>query len=479
MENFEAPKIPVETLQSWSQEAREYITVLQTYPQNLQTQVAEFQAQLKANSQNSNKPPSSDPPFKRPPKKTKDKSERPKGGQVGHNRHLRELVPVETVDEIVEIYPHKCDQCHSPLRASDQVGEQPLRHQVWELPVVKARIKEYQFYSRQCSQCLQLTKSEKAWPKDIPTGQFGPRLVATPGVLHDQYQLSLRQTQELVFDLWQLPLSLGAVADSCQKVSIALEASYQSIEKTVQKHLTNHVDETGWKREGQLRWLWVATNTVASLFKVTNNRAGQSLESLIGEQYLGIVHSDRHKPFLKLEETRHQLCWAHLIRNLRGLSQRTGPAEKWAEKCLSESELLFGVWHRFKSGDIERVQLQSEVGSIRAAFKRQLELGTTLGDGKVRAFSRELLKLEERLYIFVKEPGVEPTNNAAEQALRGALIWRKKCFGNKREWGERFVERVLSVKATAKRQGLNFLTFLSECLRSEWFKTPAPAFFTV
>ena len=70
----------------------------------------------------------------------------------------------------------------------------------------------------------------------------------------------MRQTQELAFDLWQLPLSLGAVADSCQKASTALEASYQTIEEVVQHHPTNHVDETGWKREGKLRWLWVATN---------------------------------------------------------------------------------------------------------------------------------------------------------------------------------------------------------------------------
>ena len=473
MSKLEPPKIPPQILESWPREAQEYILALQAF---FQAQIAELQGQIEQNSQNSSKPPSSDPPFKRPPKKTKEKSSKSKGGQVGHSRHLRELVPLEAVDEIVEIYPHECDQCHSPLRSSDQLG-QPLRHQVWELPKVKARVKEYQFYSRQCSQCLHLTKSEKNWPKDVPTGQFGPRLVATLGVLHGQYQLSLRQTQELTNDLWQLPLSLGGVSASCQKASTALEASYQSIEETVQDYPTNHVDETGWKREGQLRWLWVATNTAASLFKVTASRCGKSLKSLIGENYLGIIHSDRHKPYLKLEESRHQLCWAHLIRNLRGLSQRAGPAEKWAEKCLGESEELFGQWHRFKSGDIDRAELLTSVGPIRAAFKGHLELGTNLGDGQVRAFSRELLKLEERLYLFVKEPGVEPTNNAAEQALRGAVIWRKKCFGNQSDWGERFVERVLSVKSTTQKQGQNFLVYLTACLEAEWFKTPAPTLF--
>ncbi len=389
---------------------------------------------------------------------------------------MRELLPVEQVDEVIEIYPQDCGHCHAPLHPGDQAGE-PWRHQVWELPVVKATVKEYQFYTSQCKHCLQLTKSEKNWPKDVPTGQFGPHLVATLGVLHGQYQLSLRQTQQLALDLWQVPLSLGGVADSCQKASVALAPTYATLESVVQKQPTNHLDETGWKRAGKLRWLWVATNPVASLFKIRNSRDGQSLKELIGDNYAGFIHSDRHKPYLKIEESRHQLCWAHLIRNLRGLSQRAGPAEQWANGCLLQSEKLFKAWHRFKDEEISRAELNELVEPIRAAFKSQLKAGTTLGDGAVRAFSREVLGLEERLYHFVKEPGVEPTNNAAEQALRCAVIWRKKCFGNQSDWGERFVERVLSVRATVQKQGLNFLNYLTGCLEAEWFKTPAPALF--
>jgi transposase len=476
MSKNEVPQIQAEILQSWPLEAQEYIAALQTYLQTLQTQIAELKNQLNQNSQNSSQPPSADSPFKRPLKKSRENSAKPRGGQVGHTRHLRELVPLEQVDEVIELYPQDCGHCQGPLCPSDQVGE-PLRHQVWELPVVKAAVMEYQFYTSQCKHCLQLTQSQKNWPQTVPTGQFGPKLVATLGVLHGQYQLSLRQSQELANDLWQLPLSLGAVADSCHKVSVALEPSYQDIEHKVQKHPTNHVDETGWKREGKLRWLWVATNPAASLFKVTNSRCGKSLQSLIGEDYMGIVHSDRHKPYLKLEENRHQLCWAHLIRNLRGLAQRAGPAKEWAERCLLESEKLFKVWHRFKGEEVSRAELIELVEPIRAKFKSQLQAGTTLSDGKVKAFSREVLKLEERLYLFVKEPGVEPTNNAAEQALRCGVIWRKKCFGNQRDWGEGFVARVLSVRATSQKQGLNFLNYLSECLEAHWFKTPAPSLF--
>lgn len=476
MNKNEVPQIPLEVLQSWPNETQVYVAALQTYLQSLQTQIVELKAQLNQNSQNSSKPPSSDPPFKPAPKPSQTKSPKAKGGQVGHTRHQRHLVPVAEVDEIIALHPTACQHCQGPLRPSDQVGE-VVRHQVWELPVVKAQVTEYQFYTAQCSHCQQPTDSQQLWPPAVPRGQFGPQLVATVADLHGQYQLSLRQIQQLAQDLWQLPLSLGALADMCAKVSQALQGSYSQIETKVQHSERSHVDETSWKRSGKLRWLWVATNQNASLFKVSPSRDGESLKALIGQDYGGIIHSDRHKPYLKLEASRHQLCWSHIIRNLAGLGQRAGPAAGWAETCLALSQQLFAVWHQFKRAEISREALVKAVEPIRANFKAQLEAGKTLGDGKVKAFSRSLLKLEDRLYLFVKEPGVEPTNNLAEQALRTGVIWRKKCFGSQSDWGERFVERMLSVRATTHKQGLNFLNYLRECLNTHWFKLPPPVLF--
>lgn len=160
MQKIEAPQIQAEILQSLPKEVQEYILSLQNLLETLITQNQQLSLQVGHNSQNSSKPPSSDPPFKRPAKKTKEKSSKPKGGQVGHSRHIQEIRPVETVDEIIEIYPHECDQCHAPLNASDQIGAL-LRQQVWELPKVNARLKEYQFFTRQCHWCLHTTKSEK------------------------------------------------------------------------------------------------------------------------------------------------------------------------------------------------------------------------------------------------------------------------------------------------------------------------------
>jgi transposase-like protein len=134
-------------------------------------------------------------------------------------------------------------------------------------------------------------------------------------VLHGQYQLSLRQIQELALDLWQLPLSLGGLADACTKTSQALEKSLGEVQAQVQTSTSVHLDETGWYRNGKLKWLWVAVSPRATLFQVHPGRGKTELAALIGEDYQGYLHSDRWHPYLAFEAARHQLCWTDAMPN--------------------------------------------------------------------------------------------------------------------------------------------------------------------
>jgi transposase len=491
MSKFEVPPIPATVLETWSKEAQEYVAALQILIANQQAQINELISRLNQNSQNSSKPPSSDPPFKRAPKKTKKPSGKSPGGQVGHPRHQRELVPLEKVDHLIELRPPHCanPECLGPLKASDQLGL-PWRHQVWELPPLRAIVSEYQCFTCECSQCQQLTQAPLPPQAPPDHGQFGPQLVAIIGLLHGQYQLSLRQIQNLALNWWGLSISLGGIAECCAKVSHSLENGYHQVQDQVQKSQAVHVDETGWKRKGKRGWLWVAVAASATLFRIAPRRNGESLKALLGADYSGFLHSDRHSPYLKWPANHHQLCWAHLIRNLRGLRDRVGPGppQAWVDDCLELTHQLFHSHHAYHAArqmsenEAERleaaVNFQAEVEPIRAAFKLQLTKGASVADANVKAFSHELLGLEARLYLFVKEPElVSPTNNAAEQALRPAVIWRKKCFGNQSEDGERFVERVLSVQASCQKQQRSFLVYLKESLVAFWTGQTSPALF--
>lgn len=491
MSTNEEPQISAEVFQNLPQEVQDFIAALQILIQAQQIQINELKAKINQNSQNSSKPPSSDPPFKRAPKKTKKPSGKSPGGQVGHPRHQRELVPLEKVDHLIELRPLHCanPECLCPFKASDQLGL-PWRHQVWELPPLQAEVTEYQCFTYECSQCQQLTQPPLPPQAPPDQGQFGPGLVALIGLLHGQYQLSLRQVQNLALSWWGLSMSLGAIAECCTKVSQSLENGYQQVQSQVCHSEAVHVDETGWKRKAKRAWLWVAVAAKATLFRIAPRRNGESLKALLGADYSGFLHSDRHSPYLKWPATHHQLCWAHLIRNLRGLRNKVGPGppQEWVDHCLELTQQLFHSYHTYHSarqmaGDeaarLEaELNFQSEVELIRAAFKLQLEQGQAVADGNVKAFSHELLGLEARLYLFVKEPElVSPTNNAAERALRPAVIWRKKCFGNQSEGGERFVERVLSVQASCQKQGRSFLAYLKESLVAFWTGQPAPLIF--
>lgn len=477
MSEFEAPQLPDEIWQNLPPAVQQYIELLQTHFQHqitaLQAQIIQLQTHLDQNSQNSSKPPSADPPYQRPPKKTKPKSGNLKGGQVGHLRHSRPLLPPEQLDLLKEWWPSQCQNCAGPLRPSDQFG-QPLRHQVWEIPRVRATVTEHQLFSCECSACGTLTTHPH--PPAVPVGNFGPNLTVSIASLHGRYRLSIREVQAVAAALWQVELSSGAIAQLCYKTSLALAPVYEQLKAQVHSSPVLNVDETGWYDGGQRFWLWVAVSRVAVVFEVTKQRSRASLHALIGQDYRGVVGSDHYNAYYGVAPDHHQLCWAHLLRNLRGLGERAGPAAKWSETALNLSQRLFACWHNFKHSQTDkgRTQLQSEVGLVRAEFKSHLEKGLNLGDGKVRAFCRQLLKHEDCLWVFSHLEGVEPTNNAAEQALRPAVIWRKTCFGTQSERGQRFVERMLSVSASCAKSGRNLFDFVSESLAAHWYGQPFP-----
>ena len=463
---MEKVELPSEIVEKLPTEVRLYIAYLEN-------QLAELKAQLGQHSQNSSKPPSSDPPSA-PARPPKTKTGKHKGAQKGHKRHQRELVAVEEVDEVREWRPTHCDNCTLPLRPHDQVG-QPRRQQIWEVPAVKAVVTEHQFYQAECPSCAHIStaKAEISSPK----GSFGSNLTSLVATLHGRYRISMREIVALAQVLWQLPLALGSVAAMCAEASAALEESYRQAQAKVAASASCHMDETGWKTAGKRRWLWVAFSSMAVVFHLSLSRGGAVLEKLVGSSYGGVIHSDRLRSYRGVTANRHQLCWAHLLRNIKGLGQRAGPAQEWAAPTLEWVKELFALWHQYRRGELGWEELGIHMEFIRAGFHAQLEAGLEVADLKVQSFSVELLEVESCLWLFSELAGLEPTNNNAERALRGAVIWRKTCFGSQSEVGERFVERLLTVEATCGKQQRSFVSYLKEALEAKWAGQPSPALF--
>lgn len=434
----------------------------------LERQLGEALARLKQTSRNSHRPPSTDPPgTARPPKPP---TGRAPGGQPGHEKHDRPLAPREDVSEFVVVKPPACGDCGAPLRGADPA---PVRHQVAELPEIRPTIIEYLLHALRCRRCGVVTRA--TLPAGVPRGAFGPRLVALVALLTGAYHVGKRGVVALLADVLHLDLSLGAITACEQQASAALEEPAAEAHAYVQAQPAVGADETGWRQHRQRAWLWVATTVRVAVFLLRRWRGEVVARELLGPVFGGVLGSDRWAAYRWLPLRRRQLCWAHLTRDFEGMSEAPGRAGRVGARLTAARDRLFAWWGRFREGALTRRTLQTYVGRLRRDVGAALRAGTRCGHAKTAGMCREILKEEPALWTFARVPGVEPTNNAPERALRPAVCWRKQSFGTHSAAGSRFVERVLTTVTTLRLQGRHVLGYLTAACEAALHGTPVPS----
>ncbi len=435
----------------------------------LEERLAALEERVKQTSRTSSRPPSSDPPSA-PPRRTRRLSGRSVGGQVGHEGHGRPLLPVEEVDHIVEVKPPVCAQCGTALLGDDPV---PARHQVAELPRVAPEVTEYRRHTLTCGACG--TATPAAWPGEMPRGGFGPRTQATVAYLAGRLGISQRDVAELLHTLFHLEVSLGSVAALEQQVSAAVAAPVAVAQAFVQQQAVVNADETGWHEGTQRRWLWTAVTPLVSVFVLLATRGRIGAQTLLGATFAGIVGSDRWGGYTWIDPTHRQLCWAHLVRDFAAFVERGGEPARVGQALLDGSAQIFALWHRVRDGTLLRATFVQEMEPVQAQVVALLEEGTTLEHAKTRRACQNILKLAPALWTFVTVDSVEPTNNAAERALRRAVIWRRRSFGTQSAEGSRFAERLLTVVTTLRQQERDVLDYLTVACTAALCGQPAPA----
>lgn len=431
-------------------------------------------ASLSTNSTNSSKPPSSDGPGVEKPKKTK--SSRPQGGQKGHKGHKRELRPLEEMDHIHDHYPAACEKCAAPLdpEICKEISS-PLRHQTFELPEVKPIMTEHRCHELTC---LCGHKTRAVLPPEVAPTQFGPRVHGAIGYLSSVHRIGRRGIVEIMNTLFGLDLCVGTVCNCIDRLSPELEPVAEEVRESLINAPNLNIDETGWKCKGERRYLWVFVSHLAVYFTIAASRGSKVLKSVLGETFKWVITSDDHSAYSKYHKNGlRQLCWSHLIRKFKGLKDsRSSPdAYLFAKNMLKEVGHLFACWHAFRDGHITRRQLQDATVLTRARMKRYCLKYQTSPDAAVRSRAKRTLRNWDHLFTFLMYEGVEPTNNPAELALRPAVQWRKLCFGNQSESGERFTERILTVTRTCQLRGKNPFHFLSELMSAAFNGTTRPS----
>jgi transposase len=211
-----------------------------------------------------------------------------------------------------------------------------------------------------------------------------------------------------------------------------------------------YFDETGW-REGQQRArLWTAATTWGTVFVVRLTRSGQVAQALLGERFWGWLITDRWSGYRWSPTWRRPLCWAHVLRDMEAMIGRGGPSQVMGEALRAQARQMFHGWQRVRDGTLAHAIFASSMRPIRQEVARWLEAGQTCGVPKTEGVCREIRKRRQALWTFVRHPGVEPTHNTAERAIRPGGLWRKCRFGTHRADGSRCVEALMTLVATLK-----------------------------
>jgi transposase len=446
----------------------------------LEQRVRDLEAQLKQNSSNSSRPPSSDPP-QAPQRSSKPPTGRKPGGQPGHPGHARTRLPPERVNQIVDYWPSVCERCQGPLPQAPQDDDpEPTWHQVAEVPLSPALVMEHQAHGSHCPDCGHCTWSDPSRlrariPADVRAHVFGPNLTALVAYLSVFCRGSKRIIEEFIETVFQIPLSLGTVANLEQETSAALREPYQEAQQNVRAAAVKNTDETGWRQAGQRRWLWLAATQTVACFKVCVGRGKAALRELLGEAIQGIVSSDRWSAYNQLELFCRQLCWAHLKRDFQKWIDRGGVAGLVIGQAGAEAtRRIFALWRDFRERRMDRSVLQAALLPVQEELRAALETGASCDDVRVRRFCRNVLAVYPALWTFARVEGVEPTNNHAERTLRRAVIWRKVSFGNHSDAGCRFTERILTVVQTLRMQHRPVLDYLRQALLAHRTAGPSP-----
>jgi transposase len=433
--------------------------------------IAQLERRLNRSSRNSSAPPSSDLPGK-PSKRGKDSSGRGRGAQPGHEGRGRDLLPACAVDEVVVHWPERCGCGHVFCEQEHDPDGEPAIHQVEELPQLTVRVIEHRAHRLRCARCGSRARAQL--PRELTTSSFGPRLQAALIALSVRNRISRRDVVELGEELFGARLSTGSVDAILTRASEALAQPHEDLLGRVRGARSLNVDETGWRTAGERRAMWGLFTSRHAFFKVARDRHEDHAKSLLADTQ-AVVTSDRWWAYRSLPLRRRQLCWSHLQRDFASHAEGLAAEKEFGEHGLELSREVFWAWEVYEHTH-DRRELQRTITRLARTYKPIIAgyAAKRARNKRCRGMARNLLKAWPALWSFAKHDGVQPTNNHAERALRGAVIYRKLSLGTQSDGGERRIERLLSAHTTCRLQERSLFDYLGELLTAHARGDPAP-----
>lgn len=443
----------------------------------LKARLAEVESQLakaKKNSSNSSKPPSSD--IVDPPPKTGKKrgQKRKRGGQPGHKRHERKPFEPEEIDVTWLHYYQGCPCCGGTLVVTDEPIKVLQHVEIEQVPI---RVEEHQRQVQHCTACDK--RHLVAWPEDLKrAGLVGPRLTALIGYLKSACHMSFSSVRKFLRDCVGVTLSRGQLRKLVAKVSDSLEMPYEELLTLLPYEKQLNVDETGHKDDGRRLWTWCFRASLYTVFKISPSRGSDVLLEVLGEEFEGVLGCDyfsAYRKYMRLNDNvLVQFCLAHLIRDVKFLADHPEACNReHGERLLEHLRKLFGTIHRREEYATES-SFRKALAQIRNALLYDAVMrspGTSEADNLGNRFVEHF----ESYFTFITTPGIQPTNNLAEQAIRFVAIHRRMTQGTRGQAGQIWCERIWTAIGTCTQQGRSVFEYLHQAVHAHFQGQAAPS----
>ncbi len=440
-------------------------------------------AKLSKNSSNSSKPPSSDDITKpKPNNGNKDKKNKI-GAQPGHSKHSRAPYSPDEIDDLFEYTPVVCPNCGShDIQYRDDVEPHSIQQiEIKEIVVIR---EEHLAYAYWCEDCEQIHYAELP-PEVVKEGLCKARLTAVVAYMKNVCHASFSTVRKFIRDILGEKISRGYLAKLIQKVSAALEQPYEELLKRIPLETTLNVDETGHKKNGDRFWTWVFKAELYVLFRIDKSRGSNVLIEVLGKEFEGTIGCDyfsAYRKYMKDFNVSVQFCIAHLIRDIKFLTSLPNQATvQYGKKLLNAVKALFKIIHQQENYSPEDFNIALEKARDSITHIAIDEAPSQLDkEGKeslteVKNMANRFIKHGEAYFKFITTPGMDPTNNVAEQAIRFIVIDRLITQGTRSDRGQRANERIWTVIATCELQGRSAFEFILQAVKAYFYGRPPPS----
>jgi transposase len=367
-----------------------------------------------------------------------------------YGRQACRPIPARVDERIAVPLPGRCPHC------GGDVEVESCQTQYQEEIVRQTIVRRFDIAVGRCRHCQRRVQGRHRLQTSDAVGvgsvQLGPEALTLAAILNKQMGLSLGHTRQVLSYGFGLEVSRGGLYRALARMAGRAEPTYDRLVETARQAPANGMDETGWKVGGRLQWLHVAVSEQVTVYAILPGRGYEQAVMILGAEYDGFLIHDGWAPYYRFQFAFHQSCLAHLLKRCREMAQIASPSALAFPQAVEDLlETSLQLRDRHEQGEISERGLRIATGKLEAKLDRMLE--TQQQDPANRRLARHLEHELLWLFTFLRCPGLDATNNAAERAIRGMVIARKVWGGNRTWEGAHTQEVLVSVLRTCWQQG--------------------------